>query len=76
MPVLDFFLNDISPVTKNLRFDIGATLPVLRVRVMDGNDPVSLAGGTATFTMRDKDGIAKILNAPAISEGDGTSRIV
>ena len=76
MPVLDFFLNDISPVTKNLRFDIGATLPVLRVRVMDGNDPVSLAGGTATFTMRDKDGIAKILNAPAIIEGDGTSGIV
>jgi hypothetical protein len=76
VPVLDFFLNDISPVTKNLRFDVGATLPVLRVRVMDENDPVSLAGGTATFTMKDKDGNAKILNAAAIIEGDGTSGIV
>ena len=76
MPVLDFFLNDISPVTKNLRFDVGATLPVLRVRVMDGNDPVSLAGGTAVFNMKDKDGNSKILNATAIIEGDGTSGIV
>ncbi len=76
MPVIDFFLNDISPITKNLRFDVGATLPVLRVRVMDGNDPVDLAGGTATFTMKDKDGGIKVFGAPAIIEGDGSSGIV
>lgn len=77
MPVIDFFLNDLGgQTTKNLRFDVGATLPVLRVRVMDGNDPVDLAGGTATFTMRDKDGNAKILDAAAIVEGDGSSGIV
>ncbi len=76
MPVFDFFLNDISPITKNLRFDVGATLPVMRVRVLDGNEIVSLAGATAVFTMKDKDGNAKILNAPAIVEGDGSSGIV
>ena len=76
MPVIDFFLNDISPITKNLRFDIAATLPVLRVRVLDGNDPEDLTGATAVFTMKDKDGNVKILNAPAIVEGDGSSGIV
>lgn len=77
MPVLDFFENDLGGQTvKNLRFDVGATLPVLRVRVLDGNDPVDLTGATATFTMRDRDGVAKILNAAAIVEGDGTSGIV
>lgn len=69
MPLLDFFLNDLGGQTvKNLRFDVGATLPSLRVRLLDGQDPVNLTGATVTFTMIDKNGVEKISAAAAVLE--------
>lgn len=76
MPLLEFFLDDRGGQrVQNLRLDVLATLPALRVQVLDENDPVDLTGGVVTFSMEDSNGIFKILNAAAVLE-DATNGIV
>lgn len=60
MPVLDFFLDERSPIERELQIAKGSLLPPVVVRLLDDGEPVSLTGATVVFSMVDEDGTMKI----------------
>lgn len=65
MPILKFNLEDRSPFDKVLRLSKDATLPALEFQLFDDDAVVDLTGGTATFSMDDEAGTAKVNNQSA-----------
>lgn len=65
MPTFEFFLDSRGPITKDLEIDVTATLPKVTVQLFDGDTAVNLTGATVTFTLRDAQGTAVVLDAAA-----------
>lgn len=75
MPVLKYFLNDVSPFTLDFRVDVDATLPRITIQIMDGSDPVPLTNPVPTFRMVDKDGVVKINDADGVVVDAATGQV-
>ncbi len=60
MPVLQFFLNDVSPITEEFTLSKDALLPDLEVQLLDGSVPVDLTAATVKFSMDTEAGVNKI----------------
>lgn len=76
MPLLDVFLETKSPADVNFRIDKDATLPPLRLQVIDQGSVVDFTGGAVTFSMENLQGTAKIINAVAVLESPATDGII
>ena len=60
MPVLQFFNNDVSPITEEFTLSKDALLPDLEVQLLDGSLPVDLTSATVKFSMDTEAGVNKI----------------
>lgn len=72
MPTLDFHLDDRSPFERIHRISKGATLPTIRVRLLDGSTAVDFTSGTLTFRMDAEDGTNKVPDKSAVLVGPAT----
>ncbi len=75
MPVLKYFLNDVSPFTLDFRVDVDATPPRIVIQIMDDNGPVPLTAPVPTFRMVDKDGNVKIADAAGVVVDAATGQV-
>lgn len=75
MPVLKYFLNDVSPFTLDFRVDVAATLPRIIIQIMDDGGPVALTNPVPTFRMVDKDGNVKINDAAGVVVDAATGQV-
>ena len=75
MPTFEFFLDSRGLLTKEFEIDVTATLPKVTVQVFDGDTAVNLTGAAVTFTLRDAQGAAVVLDAAAVLL-DATNGIV
>ena len=75
MPVLKYFLNDVSPFTLDFRVDVAATLPRIIIQIMDDGGPVALTNPVPTFRMVDKDGNVKINDAAGVVVDVATGQV-
>ena len=76
MPILDFHLEERSNFDRVHRVALGATLPKLQVRLLDGATPVDVTGATVLFSMDDEDGVAKVAAQAGAISGLATDGIV
>lgn len=66
MSFIQFFTNDVSPITEDFVLSKGALSPAVQVQLLDLFDPaVDLTGFAITFSMENEDGVAKITNVAA-----------
>ena len=71
MPDLEFNLDD-RGIERELILAKDATLPTLRVKLLDGNAPVNLSGAVVTFSMEDDLSVLKVTDqAGSVIDGPG-----